>query len=242
MQTPFDSLTASVFDYVQNQKEHFKYVFNYIDRVLVWIVGFSIAAISAIVAKLADLSENYDSSLLKIILVLLVISIISGILFRVASLFVLNHHQNIIYFLEGAFSKERSMPDKFIPVENPENIYEIQSRLKNDFGQDLSEVVKNYEQTEVEDEKEYYLNLMFTEYQNFSAWSEEQHEKAHDYIKEMFGKAYHLPKDKVTNIHEKEFKDGLYLKIWDRISIVFLILTMTSFVSVLILLVVNYKS
>ena len=112
MERPFDTRLRQTYGTLEKIKENFIFNFNQNDKILVWIVGFSVTAITLIVSNIADLSKNYSVCVLKTVLILLTASIVCGIIHRFSALIFLTKYQSIMFFLEGAFSKEKTMPTK----------------------------------------------------------------------------------------------------------------------------------
>lgn len=65
MERPFDTILRQAYGSLEKTEKKFIFNFNQNDKILVWIVGFSITAITLIVSKIADLNKTYDNGILK---------------------------------------------------------------------------------------------------------------------------------------------------------------------------------
>lgn len=200
MERPFDAIVNMSYKSLVKAKDNFIFNFNQTDKILVWIVGFAITAISIIVSNLTNLSDNYCPSTIKIVLVLLMISIISGIVYRISALLFMTKYQNILFFLEGAFSEQRMMPTETKELKNPEDIHEIYQKIKNDFDEDYIDVLELFNKTESKDSKKYYVDYLKEEYSRLAKWSANEVSIATEYIKGIYQKAFGLSDNKIAKI------------------------------------------
>lgn len=138
MERPFDTILRQAYSTLEKTEKNFVFNFNQNDKILVWIVGFSITAITLIVFKIADLNKTYDNGILKTALLLLIITVISGILYRIFALLFMTKYQSKMFFLEGAFSKEKTMPTEVTDLKDINNIHEIYQKIKSDFDFDYT--------------------------------------------------------------------------------------------------------
>lgn len=240
MERPFDSRLKSVYETLEKTKENFIFNFNQIDKILVWIVGFSVTAISIIISKISEISENYSSSLLKTVLFLLTTSIISGIIYRLSALLFLQKYQSIMFFLEGAFSSEKAMPTKTKELVNPDDIHEIYQKIKSDFDQNYSDIIQLYYKTESAERKKYYVEYLKNEYKRLAEWAKDEYEYADEYMKEVYKTALGLSDKEINKLFDKNV-GSFYLKLWGRISIISIAICLITFISVIIILAVNYE-
>ena len=98
MERPFDTILRNAYGTLEKTEKNFIFNFNQNDKILVWIVGFSITALTLIVSKIADLSKTYESETLKTALLLLIITVISVIIYRLSALIFLTKYQVQIFF------------------------------------------------------------------------------------------------------------------------------------------------
>ncbi len=240
MERPFDTQLRQSYETLEKTKENFIFNFNQNDKILVWVVGFSITAISLIVSNISDLNNNYSLNVVKAILVLLTISIISGIVYRLSALLYLTEYQNTLFYLEGAFSKEKTMPTETRELKNPDDIHEIYQKIKVDFEQDYSDIVGLYNSSQTTESKQYYLDFLKAEYTRLAEWSANEYKYADEYVKSVFKKAFGLTEKKMKSIFKGK-NNSFYLKMWGVIRILSISVCLISFVSVVIILAFNYR-
>jgi len=238
MERPFDTRLRQSYGALEKTKENFMFNFNQNDKILVWIVGFSVTAITLIVSNISEISKNYSHCDLKNVLTLLTVSIISGIIYRFSALLYLTKYQNIMFYLEGAFSKEKIMPTKTAELKNPEDIHEIYQKIKTDFDEDYLDVLNLYNQSG--SDKKYYVDYLNTEYKRLAEWSANEYQTAENYVKGIFKTAFGLS-DKRTDKILSSLNHSLYLKIYGWISIISIYVCMISFISVIIILAYKYS-
>ncbi|MFN4151227.1 MAG: hypothetical protein ACK4IX_09810 [Candidatus Sericytochromatia bacterium] len=239
MKRPFDFVTELSLKTLNKSKENFIYNFEQLDKILIWILGFSIGAISLIVSNIIDLKIIYCSSLIKQILFLLCISIVFGIVYRISSLLYLIKYQKIIFFLEEAFSLNEMMLVEKEKLNVKINIHEIHQKIKTGFNKDYSDIIDLYNKTENERQKSIYLDYLIDEYNRLVIWSKNEYNYSINYVKTTLGKAFGVSCyqiEKEFNRHDNPF----FLKVWFFTSLVSLLLTILSFFIVMILIVVKY--
>jgi hypothetical protein len=240
MERPFDTRLRLVYETLEKTKENFIFNFNQNDKILVWIVGFSVTAISVIISKISDISENYSAYILKTILILLTTSIISGIIYRFSALLFLQKYQSIMFFLEGAFSKEKTMPTETRELKNTDDIHEIYQKIKADFDHDYSDIVELYNKPQAEESKEYYVDYLKNEYKRLADWAKKEYLYADEYMKTVYKTAFGLSDREINKLFSDK-NHSFYLKMWSWISVISITVCLLTFVSVIILLAVNYE-
>jgi hypothetical protein len=240
MERPFDTRLRLVYETLEKTKENFIFNFSQNDKILVWIVGFSVTAISIIISKISDISESYSSCILKTVLLLLTISIISGIIYRLSALLFLQKFQSIMFFLEGAFSKEKTMPTETIELKNPDDIHEIYQKIKTDFDQDYADIIELYNKPQSTESKNYYVEYLKNEYARLAEWAKNEYEYADQYMKGVYKTAFGLSDKQINKLFSKN-KDSFYLKLWSWISIISIAVCLITFISVIIILETNYE-
>ena len=239
MERPFDTRLRQTYGALEKIHANFIFNFGQNDKILVWIVGFSVAAISLIVSKISVVTENYSVSILKTVLILLTTSIICGIIYRFSALLFLTRYQNIMFYLERAFSKEKTMPTETRELKNPDDIHEIYQKIKTDFNHDYSDILNLYNQPPTEESKKYYIDYLKSEYKRLAEWSASDYRNADDYIKGVFKTAFGFSDKKINRIFSSN-NDAFYLKIWSWICRISITVCLISFVSVIIILALNY--
>lgn len=240
MERPFDTRLRHTYDSLEKSKENFIFNFNQNDKILVWIVGFSVTAISLIISNIGKISDNYSACNLKTILILLALSITSGIIYRFSALFFLTRYQNAMFYLKGAFSQENTMAENTRKLKNPNDIHEIYQNIKMDFGHDYSDIINLYNQSQTEESKNYYVGYLKSEYERLAEWSANEYEYANNYIKNFFKNAFGFTDKKINKIFSKN-NNSFYLKLWTRVCQISISICLISFVSVILILVFYYQ-
>lgn len=239
MERPFDTRLRQTYETLEKSKENFIFNFNQNDKILIWVVGFCVTAISLIISNAGKISDNYSVCILKAILILLVLSITSGIIYRFSALFFLTRYQNAMFYLKGAFSQEYIMTENTRELKNPNDIHEIYQNIKMDFGHDYSNVINLYNQSQTEESKNYYVGYLKSEYKRLTAWSIKEYEYANNYIKDVFKNAFGFTDKKINKIFNKN-NNSFYLKLWTRICQISISICLISFVSTILILVFYY--
>lgn len=239
MKRPFDFVTEISLKTLIKSKENFIYNFEQLDKILVWIIGFSIGAISLIVSNITDLKTIYCCCVIKQILILLSVSIISGILYRISSLLYLVNYQNIIFYLEGAFSKNEMMMIEEEKLSDNIKIHEVHQKIKAGFDKDYSDVIDLYNKANTEQSKKIYLDYLIEEYRRLSVWSKKEYNYSINYVQNTIGKAFGLTEQQNKKIQNKT-NYSFYLKLWFIIGIISLSVSILTFITVIILLTTNY--
>lgn len=240
MERPFDTIIRNANNTLEKTKENFIFNFNQNDKILVWVVGFSITALTLIISKITDLNKTYDNRILKTALLLLIITVISGIIYRLSALFFLTKYQKLIFFLEGAFSEEKTMPTETSEINNIYDIHEINKKIKLDFDFDYSHIIDLYNKETLKESKDYYLEYLKNEYLRIGEWAKNDHRNGIEYLKRIFKEAYGIS-DKTIEKKFKKVNTSTYLKVFKWISIISISTCLICFLSVLILLTYNYK-
>lgn len=237
MKKPSDSLQELFFETIQYTRKNSKLGFEYLDKLIVWIVGFSIAGLSLIATKLTEFNFKTDYFLSKTILILLVISIISGIVFRISFYLYQNILNQIDIYLNTAFSNKEFMEVDSPDLSDETDIYEVIRKLKIDFGEDLSHELEIYKNAN-DSHKTLILNSLKSHYKKKGEWAKADYQLAISYAKDTLQKAYKIPNKEIEKAFNGE-KDGNH-KFWGWLTAIGFSLCCLSFITVIIILAVAY--
>lgn len=240
MQRPFEHRLKIMLAILEKSQKNFIYIFEKIDSILAWVVGFSITGISLIISKISDFNKNYCTCIVKATLLLLIASIVFGIIYRISALLYISRNNSILFFFEGAFSTDEVMPDEMRKIKNVKDIHEIHQAIKLDFGFEYMDVLELFKNAQTIESKDYYTNYLLEEYKRLVEWAKAEHKLTDEYIRKTFKTGLKLSEKQLNNLF-KEKNHALYLKIWGKTSQVSISISIVSFVSALILLAVNYK-
>ena len=239
MKRPFDSVTELLLKKLNKSNENFIYNFEQLDKILVWIIGFSIGAISLIVSNITDLKTIYCYCVIKQILILLCVSIVTGILYRISSLLFLVNYQKIIFVLESAFSKNEIMLIEEEKLDTILNIHVIHQKIKTEFDKDYSDVIDLYNNAVTDQSKKFYLEYLIEEYRRLLIWSKNEYDYSINYAKNVIGKAFGLTAKQNEKLENKT-NNSFYLNLWFLIGVISLLVSILAFITVIILLTTNY--
>jgi hypothetical protein len=239
MKRPLEVLTKVHLENLTETKENIIFNFNQIDKILVWIVGFSITAISLIVSNIAGLNSNFETHILKTILLLLCTSIISGIIYRFSALFYLADFQQKLFYLKGAFSNYEMTPTD---SETPEssNINELYLKIKKGFDIDYSDVVRNHENNNDKEIKELSISFLNKEYKRLTQQAKEEEKFSNNFIIKSYKEAFGISEKRWKKIVNYS-KNTFLLKFWSCLKIVMLSISVVSFITSIIIISSNYK-
>lgn len=240
MEKPFDTILRKVYGNLEKTEKNFILNFNQNDKILVWIVGFSVTALTLIVSKITDLNKTYDKGILKTVLLLLIITVISGIIYRIFALLFMTKYQNRMFFLEGAFSMEKIMPTKVPDLTEINDIHEIYQIIKSDFDFDYSDVIQLYNSTENPESKKYYLDYLKSEHKRIGEWAKNNYEYGIKYVKSVFKDTFGFS-DKLIERKFQAKNDLIYLRSYRWICTISIYSCFLCFIAVLILLASNYN-
>lgn len=239
MKRPFEHLTELSLEAVKKTAENSKFYFNQFDQILVWIVGFSITAISIIVSDFTSISGVLSKTILSLIVILFGISIIFGIIYRFAALLSMKKQHQIMFYIEAAFSK-----DEMINVVEEDiisnDIYEANQKILLDFNYDYSDIVNLYNEADNEQRREYLLKYLNDEHKRLSKWAKDEYDYTLKFIKSTFKNAFDIEHNRVEKMFQGKDNDATWLKIYEFITVLSLTISVISFFLVIVILILNY--
>jgi hypothetical protein len=211
-----------------NQTDRINENFEKADKIIIWIVGFSIGIF---VLLINQKSENeiinhltFEISTFSLIVVIL------GLIFRVFSFFTQMRYSsiitNFISFAEG-FSNTPEIPE-FREITEKDSVEDIIVYLKSDFDHDVKD--ENVSQMDTENKKVYRgLLLNFYNILNEPRDVEKQLDKFKTNFANHFGfsKAY---MDKRINNESRTKRKGIIFRIMLTISMILFFLTIGTFI------------
>jgi len=237
MKRPFDEITENFSDNLERIRENQKENFYNFEKLMIWVVGFSIAGLSIIVSNITSFSTKYNHFITKLILTLFSMSIIFGIFYRVAFLLFQIQYQKIEFYLKGAFSNKKIMNYNFNDIENETEIKEVIRLLKFNFDLDYLYVLKTYDDLSSENKK-IVLNNLKNNYNKYGNSIKQEYEFTIDYVKDVFGKAFGFSKKRIDKIFNSNTSKRI--KIYGAILTISFIISVLSFISILIILTSIY--
>ena len=238
MKRPYESIKEVFFENLDKVKENQRSNYEFLDKYMLWVVGFSITALGIIVTKLTEFGKEYDHSIIKIILILLSTSIISGIIYRLAFYFWQVQYQRIEFYLQGAFSDKEIMdtdPDDLI---NENDIKEVIRRIKNDYGEDLSHELVLYDKAPP-NIKQLILDDLKTHYRKTGEWAKRDFEFGMDYVKSIYKTALGVSQKRIDKLFTEQ--KPTKLKIYGWTTFIAFLLCCLCFIAVIIILCISYR-
>jgi hypothetical protein len=146
----------------KNREAYFK-INDQADRIIVWLVGFSIATIALIISKvnlISDLSQNLPF----VLIIFCSLTIIFGILYRIF-LFIAQFLENHLLLKFEAYVGSLNWPRMDTPrfLKETEPIEDLIKYFKNDFDIDFSNLsIKDFTPQQIET----YRSILFSHYIN----------------------------------------------------------------------------
>ncbi|WP_291128563.1 hypothetical protein [Flavobacterium sp. UBA7682] len=236
---PFDVVTEIALQSLKKSSENFKFNFTQQDQILVWIIGFSIVGTTLLISNILNVNQLFNCYIIKSVLILLCSSIIFGIIYRIFALLFLTKYQQTLFYLEGAFTKDEMMRLEINELDSTMNIHQINQKIENDFGHSYSDIIELHKDAVNEEQKEYYLNYLKAEYINLAKRAKIEYEYSIDYIKGVYKKAFGLKQKTIDKMFLNN-NNSFYLKLYRIISICSFLISIGTFITVLIILVANY--
>lgn len=191
---PYEGIKHIAKTAYEQDKKTFELTFDYSDKFITWLLGFSVAGISLIIGNYDKLNKFAS---INCVIVLLALTIIFGLLYRLAAYTIMVKNRNLENYFAGYFG------DLDIwPVKVEEDIFnftreQMINLIKYDFNQDLKDYHKSDEEPNPDDLKRYYLDLI-------------EHSKKYFYIAanslgETYETAYKVKKEKTVELLEMAF-------------------------------------
>jgi len=210
------------------QAERINENFEKADKIIIWIVGFSIG-IFVLLLKQKSENELINELTFEISVFSLIVAIL-GLSFRVFSFFTQMRYSAIITsfvsFAEG-FSSTPEIPD-YREITEEDTAEDLIEYLKSDFNEEVKE--KNVSQMDTENKKVYRgLLLNYYNILNEPRDAEKQLDKFKTSFANHFGfsKAY---MDKRVNNEKRTKRNGIIFRIMLTISMILFFLTIGTFI------------
>ena len=238
MKRPFESITETFSNSLERVRENQIKNFENAEKLLVWIVGFSIGGISIIFSNLTTINQSYCYCDIRIILYSLCISIISGFFFRWSFFKMQLYYQQIEFFLEGAFSNtEAMMETNPQDLSNVNELNEIIRKLKSDYDLDYNYVLETFENYDEINQEIIKKNLK-SKYKIAGDNVKREYDFSMDYVQNVYSNAFGISKEKVQKLLNKS--PSKLFRRYSKLSDILFIICCLSFLFAIIYLVVLY--
>jgi hypothetical protein len=237
MKRPFDTVRQMFLKNLSKTRENSRSNFEQLDKFMVWIVGFSIGGVSILATNLSQFTRAYNHDLVKIILILLSISIITGIIYRWSFYLFQVEYQAAEFYFESAFADEDFMQIDPDDLSEEKDYKEVVRRLKEDYGEDHSNLINIYENSD-NDKRKFLLSDLIRHYHKVGEWAKKDFEIAVEYAKDTYQKAFGLSAKKIDKIFNSS--SAFWLRVYSKVTSVAFLISCISFVAVLVLICVKY--
>lgn len=239
LRNPSDFIIESFRRNIEVQTKAVQFAFQQADKILTWLIGFSITILTLILSKFSSINSTYPNLLVKAVLYLLVFSIVSGITYRILSFFSNMEMIALEGYFNCAFSNEKCMNINAVPIEDDMDYHELILKLKNDFGIDYSE--ENLIYSQLEEEKQTVIrNNLRTHYNSMLAFAKKNYNDGMAFIEDTYRKADFIPKKHVDAMFSENKSKLINRYRFPKLSTAFAIFSIVAFISALTLLVVYY--
>jgi hypothetical protein len=238
MKRPFESIRETFSNSLERVRENQIKNFENAERLLVWIVGFSIGGISIIFSNITTINQSYCEGDIRIVLYSLCLSSISGLLFRWAFFKMQLYYQQIEFFLEGAFSNtEAMMETNPQDLSNINEINEIIRKLKSDYNLDYNYILETFDSYDEANQEIIKQNLK-DNYKIAGDNVKREYNFSMDYVQNVYSNAFGVSKEKVQKLLNKS--PSKLFKIYSKLSDTTFIISCLSFLFAIIYLVILY--
>jgi len=234
---PYEGIKHIAKTAYEHDKKSFELIFDYSDKFITWLFGFSVAGISLIIA-------NYDKlvkfSSLNWVVVLLASTIIFGLLYRLAAYTVMVKNRSLENYFYGYFGDLDIWPVKVEEDISAFTTSQMVNLIKDDFNEEPKDYHKSEAEPNPDDLRTYYLGLI-------------EHSKKYFYIGadslgETFEAAYKVKKKKTVELMEMAFglkksnKNliGYDALLWKRIIRFLFMFSVLSFLICTIIITVSF--
>ena len=216
---------------LEKSKENAKFSFNYSDKLIIWLIGFSVAGISLIIGNLSNI-KALSIITLKFTVILLSLCVIFGVLFRLTIYFITVHEKKLEFIFQGYFADFDITPIIAEEISNA-SVQDMVSIIKMDFGLIPSDYT-NDQQLELNALKKFYLDSIEFSKKKFYIRAQS--------IAELFESAFKIKKEITLNNLEIAFglkggklkSTGYNAKRWIFWSNAFFFLTIICFVIIIV--------
>jgi len=236
MKRPSESIKEMFLDILEKDNESNLMVFQNLDKLMTWLVGFAIAGFSLLLTKVSDDIDFLTKRYIYIVLLLLAISTISGILFRLAFYLYQSEYRKVVLFLNLKF-KEREFMNVTNNIESVKSVSELKKIFEEDFGEDITPYIEIENLTKSTEEIK--LERLKIYYNETKKWASDDYNHAMEYVVESFAEGLGLNERQKKNFREDKFIPKKY-KFYMNLYIILLVVGILSFISALLLVLIAY--
>ncbi|MCX6250607.1 MAG: hypothetical protein NTX61_07640 [Bacteroidetes bacterium] len=233
-------LLTSVFQIVSRNRDNNNKIAEQSDRIIVWLVGFSIAIIALLLSK-GDLLIPLTKNSIEIFILIYLVTIVFGILYRIAS-FLAQLMENRLFmnfesYLYGLLHGPKL--DSPRQIEDKDSYYDIIGYFKEDFQMEFKDLPLD----NLTPQLEYTFKLITADFYNklsgaFKKALNEEIEKVAQILKYQFG----FSEKKLDQLRNRIDTNRNYKKfVWPTLSAshILFLLTIFSFLMGIVLFIIK---
>lgn len=206
------------------------------DTFMVWVVGFATVGITILIGNI-EASKKYLGTLsVKVVIVLFAVCIIAGIAYRYAHIFVRHYDVRIMHRIS------MTLKDLDLPPSRPDDVsgltdYEQWVIMLKVYNLDWSNTIEAYRNA-TDAEKEIFMRNIKHRFEFEADWATREFDAADKFIQTTIQDAYKLSDKRMEQIRNTDY--AMWLKRFSKLYNYALFISLFSFVSCIILVVISY--
>lgn len=182
MKRPFEEIlditSANLNRIVENSNRNFEFLQSF----MVWLLGFTIGALSLVLSNFNVLVSMFNYMTIKTLIVLMSLSIIAGILNRLFMFLYQVDQNSNLFFLEQALSTKKVMAVEPDDLSEVQEVQTLLTRLNDDYGINISFNYVHY-QNSTDIEQQRVIKELKAVYLNQGQWAKKDFELGGQYVK-----------------------------------------------------------
>jgi len=205
MERPFIAVKRMVYKSWTRIQENEQFSFEHLDRMITWLIGFSVGGIFAIVTSLSAFNSLFEGWIRVCLVSFLVLVVFFGIIGRLVYFFYQKDMRNRQIFFHTAFSDNEMMRIEQVDISDIDDPKKLARFLQVDFGVNLYSEIVNFEVMPPEEQIRVIKRLQ-NHYNEYSKWAKEDFENGIEFIKDTYQKGYGLSTESVDKMFSPNAK------------------------------------
>ena len=231
MKTPFDSILEDTYEELEESKKDTLFIISYMDKIIVWLVGFSVVGITFIISNSRLINQTFSLSQNIVIICLLTLIVIFGIVFRVLNVYIILRFNRAFKELKSNTRNKKLMNIRR-DIDKINDISQLIQFLSIDFGQDYSWKIQKPNITEEAE----LIKYLKEEHKRLKKFALNSSNEGIDYVKDLNVRILGIPEDELNK--KRSTKIYYMMQLNDYIAKALLL----SFIYVIIIIVINFIS
>lgn len=231
MKTPFDSILEDTYEELEESKKDTLFIISYMDKIIVWLVGFSVVGITFIISNSRLINQTFSLSQNIVIICLLTLIVIFGIVFRVLNVYIILRFNRAFKELKSNTRNKKLMNIRR-DIDKINDISQLIQFLSIDFGQDYSWKIQKPNITEEAE----LIKYLKEEHKRLKKFALNSSNEGIDYVKDLNVRILGIPEDELNK--KRSTKIYYMMQLNDYIAKALLL----SFICVIIIIVINFIS